>query len=84
MTIEDSCAFPSIQCDRPATAVLRPDSQPARKSQIAEDDAHRELAHICRVVDRNRETRAVLLYAKRWAFPTGEKRPSAFGKKVPI
>ena len=63
MTLEAYSAFPSILCDRPAPGVLRLTLNRPESLNSLGADAHRELADIWRVVDRDRETLAVLLCA---------------------
>lgn len=71
MTLEAYAAFPSILCDRPAAGVLRLTLNRPESLNSLGADAHRELADIWRVVDRDRDTRAVLLCAKGRAFSAG-------------
>ncbi|TAJ30059.1 enoyl-CoA hydratase/isomerase family protein [Bosea sp. (in: a-proteobacteria)] len=71
MTLEAYSAFPSILCDRPAPGVLRLTLNRPESLNSLGADAHRELADIWRVVDRDRETLAVLLCAKGKAFSAG-------------
>ncbi|WP_445503827.1 enoyl-CoA hydratase/isomerase family protein [Microvirga sp. G4-2] len=71
MTLETYSAFPSILCDRPAPGVLRLTLNRPESLNALGPDAHRELADIWRVVDRDRETLAVLLCANGKAFSAG-------------
>jgi enoyl-CoA hydratase len=71
MSLELYAAFPSILCDRPAPGVLRLMLNRPETLNSLGADAHRELADIWRVVDRDRETLAVLLCAKGKAFSAG-------------
>lgn len=71
MTLEAYTAFTSIFCDRPAPGVLRLTLNRPESLNSLGADSHRELADIWRVVDRDRETLAVLLCAKGRAFSAG-------------
>lgn len=71
MPLELYAAFPSILCDRPAPGVLRLTLNRPETLNSLDADAHRELADIWRVVDRDRETLAVVLCANGKAFSAG-------------
>jgi enoyl-CoA hydratase len=71
MTLDIYSAFPSILCDRPAPGVLRLTLNRPESLNSLGADAHRELADIWRVVDRDKETLAVLLCANGKAFSAG-------------
>lgn len=71
MTLEAYSAFPSILCDRPAEGVLRLTLNRPERLNALDANGHRELADIWRVVDRDRETLAVLLCANGKAFSAG-------------
>ena len=71
MTTDAYAAFPSIRVDRPAPGVLRLMLDQPETLNALGADAHRELADIWRVVDRDRETLAVLLCASGRAFSAG-------------
>jgi enoyl-CoA hydratase len=71
MTLDAYSAFPSILCDRPVDGVLRLTLNRPERLNALDADGHRELADIWRVIDRDKETRAVLLCAKGKAFSAG-------------
>ncbi len=71
MSINAYDAFPSIEVDRPAQGVLRLTlNRPERLNSLGAA-GHRELADIWRVIDRDKETLAVLLRANGRAFSAG-------------
>ena len=71
MTLDAYSAFPSILCDRPAEGVLRLTLNRPERLNALDANGHRELADIWRVVDRDRETLAVMLCATGKAFSAG-------------
>lgn len=71
MTLEAYSAFPSILVDRPAPGVLRLTLNQPETLNALGADAHRELVEIWRVVDRDRDTLAVLLCANGRSFSAG-------------
>ena len=71
MTLEAYSAFSSILCDRPAEGVLRLTLNRPERLNALDADGHRELAEIWRIVDRDRDTLAVLLCANGKAFSAG-------------
>lgn len=71
MTLDAYSAFPSILCDRPAEGVLRLTLNRPERLNALDANGHRELADIWRVVDRDRETLAVMLCANGKAFSAG-------------
>jgi len=71
MTLEAYSAFPSILCDRPADGVLRLTLNRPERLNALDADGHRELADIWRVIDRDKDTLAVLLCASGKAFSAG-------------
>lgn len=64
-------SFNSILVDRPADGVLRLTLNRPERLNALDADGHRELADIWRVVDRDRDTRAVILRGKGKAFSAG-------------
>lgn len=71
MTLPAYAAFPSILCDRPAEGVLRLTLNRPEHLNALDSDGHRELADIWRVVNRDKDTLAVLLCANGRAFSAG-------------
>jgi enoyl-CoA hydratase len=71
MTTDKYSAFPSILVDRPAQGVLRLTLNRPDRLNALDADGHRELADIWRIVDRDKETLAVLLCANGRAFSAG-------------
>ncbi|MFG1239047.1 enoyl-CoA hydratase/isomerase family protein [Xanthobacter autotrophicus DSM 597] len=71
MTLEAYSAFPSLLVDRPAAGVLRLTLNQPETLNALGADAHRELVDIWRVVDRDRDTLAVLLCANGRSFSAG-------------
>jgi enoyl-CoA hydratase len=71
MTLEAYASFSTILCDRPSPGVLRLALNRPDRLNALDADGHRELADIWRVVDRDRETLAVLLCANGKAFSAG-------------
>jgi enoyl-CoA hydratase len=71
MTMDKYSAFPSILVDRPAQGVLRLTLNRPDRLNALDADGHRELADIWRIVDRDKETLAVLLCANGRAFFAG-------------
>lgn len=71
MTMDKYSAFPSILVDRPAQGVLRLTLNRPDRLNALDADGHRELADIWRIVDRDKETLAVLLCANGRAFSAG-------------
>lgn len=71
MSIEAYSSIQSIKCDRPADGVLRLMLNHPERLNALDALAHRELADIWRIVDRDPETRAVLLCGKGKAFSAG-------------
>lgn len=71
MTLDAYSAFPSILCDRPADGVLRLTLNRPERLNALDANGHRELADIWRVVDRDRQTLAVMLCANGKAFSAG-------------
>jgi enoyl-CoA hydratase len=64
-------SFPSMLIDRPADGVLRLTLNRPERLNALDADGHRELADIWRVVDRDPDTRAVILTGKGKAFSAG-------------
>jgi|ERR1700733_6096304 len=71
MTMDKYSAFLSILVDRPAQGVLRLTLNRPDRLNALDADGHRELADIWRIVDRDKETLAVLLCANGRAFSAG-------------
>jgi enoyl-CoA hydratase len=71
MSADLYAAFPSIEVDRPAPGVLRLTLNRPERLNALDADGHRELADIWRVIERDKETLAVLLCAKGRAFSAG-------------
>jgi enoyl-CoA hydratase len=71
MTIDTYAAFPSILTDRPVEGVLRLTLNRPDRLNALDAKGHRELADIWRVIDRDRETLAVLLCANGRSFSAG-------------
>lgn len=71
MTLDLYAAFPSILADRPVDGVLRLTLNRPERLNALDADGHRQLADIWRVVDRDKEVRAVLLCASGRSFSAG-------------
>src|ERR1700674_230807 len=71
MTTDKYSAFPSILVDRPAQGVLRLTLNRPDRLNALDADGHRELADIWRIIDRDKETLAVLLCANGRTFSAG-------------
>ncbi|MCO5070449.1 MAG: enoyl-CoA hydratase/isomerase family protein [Rhizobiaceae bacterium] len=68
---ETYAAFPTIRCDRPVEGVLRLTLDRPERLNALDADGHRELADIWRVIDRDRDVKAVLLCATGRSFSAG-------------
>ncbi|MCB1467627.1 MAG: enoyl-CoA hydratase/isomerase family protein [Rhizobiaceae bacterium] len=68
---ETYAAFPTIRCDRPVEGVLRLTLDRPERLNALDADGHRELADIWRVIDRDRDVKAVLLCATGKSFSAG-------------
>ena len=71
MSVEAYSNIKSILCDRPADGVLRLTLNRPERLNALDAEGHRELADIWRIVDRDPDTRAVLLCGKGKAFSAG-------------
>lgn len=68
---ETYSSFSTLQVDRPADGVLRLTLNRPERLNALDADGHRELADIWRVVDRDPDTRAVILTGQGRAFSAG-------------
>jgi enoyl-CoA hydratase len=71
MTLDLYSSFTSLVIDRPVDGVLRLTMNRPEKLNSLDADGHQQLADIWRVIDRDTETRAVLLCGKGKAFSAG-------------
>jgi enoyl-CoA hydratase len=71
MNIKGYTEFKTILVDRPSAGVLRLTLDRSERLNALDTDGHRELADIWRVIDRDKDTLAVMLCAKGRSFSAG-------------